>query len=123
MAAGDVIRRALVTAKRIVDTVVGMPEVQHIPVEGRDQHGPLYGDPIIRQAIVEDVGEAVVGEDGVQRQSTTKLTFLEPVSVDLLDKFIVPGDETEHRVAKRGGLAQVDGVPYYAEVWLGRNVR
>lgn len=89
---------------------------------GRDVHGPTYGDPIPRQALVEDVGEAVVGEDGTESQSTSKLTFLEPIAVSLDDMFIVKGEELH--VARREGLLRPTGdVAYYSEVYLGRTRR
>lgn len=120
MALDDVIRSAVAVAKSVVQSL--MVDVEHLMVVGRDQWGTTYADPVTRQALVEDVGEAVVDEDGNNRQATSKLTFIEAVPVDPLDRFIVNGVESS--VAKRGGLLQPSGTSaYVTEVWLGHRPR
>ena len=120
MALDDVIRSVVAIGKSIAQPV--MVDVQHVMFIGRDQWGTLYADPVTRQALVEDVGEAVVDEDGNSRQSTSKLSFLEAIPVTMSDRFIVGGEESG--VAKRSGLKQPDGVmTYTTEVWLGHRPR
>jgi len=106
-------------AKARAETLNMMVDVGHIRVIGRDENGPVYSpSTITRKAIVEDVGEAVVGQDGNERLSASKLTFLEPVEVDEFDIFVLKG--VQLNVAKRAGLLDPDGVPYFVEVWLGQ---
>jgi hypothetical protein len=96
-----------------------MPEVQHVMRVGRDAYGPTYADPVTRRALIEDVGEPVVDENGTTRLSTSKLTFLEPIPIDLLDRFVLDGQETD--VARREGLVREDGTTrYFSIVYVGR---
>jgi len=112
------IRAGIAKAKAILDPM--MVDVLHLAVVGRDQHGPVYADePITRRALVEDVGEVVVTDSGEERMAATKLTFLEPIPIDELDVFTV--NDKELNVARRQGLLDPDGVPYYSEVLLGRS--
>jgi hypothetical protein len=111
------IHSVVATAKAIVSSA--LVDVEHIMVTGRDQWGTTWAEPVTRQAIVEDVGDPVVGDDGNERLSTSKLTFIEPIPVDMFDKFVVNGVESD--VAKRKGVLQPDGtMSYVSEVWLGR---
>lgn len=116
MALPDQIRAGIARARATLDPL--MVDIQHIPTTGRDQHGPIHGDPVPLRAIVEDVGEAILGDDGNEHMSTSKLTILQPWTVRTSDMFIVNGEELN--VAKRGGLLDPDGQPYFIEVWLGR---
>lgn len=109
------IRNGIARAKLELDGM--MVDVGHIPVTGRDATGPIYGPLVTRRAIVEEVGSAVVDANGTERLAEDKLTFLEPVVVDLLDIFQIKG--VQKNVAKRSGLLDPDGVPYFTEVWLG----
>ena len=109
------IRNGIAQAKR--ELLPMMVDVGHIPVVGRDATGPVYGNKVTRKAIVEQVGSSVIADDGNERMASDKLTFLEPVVVDLLDVFEING--VQQNVAKRTGLLDPAGVPYFAEVWLG----
>lgn len=106
-------------AKAKAETVGMMVDVGHLPVIGRDSSGPIYADnPIIRQAIVEDIGVPVTTEAGTERVATSKLTILDPFVVDDFDIFIVNG--VQSNIAKHEGLLDPDGVPYYKIVYLGK---
>lgn len=118
MAFDDLIRSAVALANRITRDNGLQPTVQHVPVVGRDAHGPLYGPPVERQGIVELSGEPFIDEGGTSRQSSTKITFLQPIPIDLMDLFIVQGQELN--VARRSGLMETDGTLFFSEVWLGR---
>lgn len=109
------IRNGIARAKAELDGM--MVDVGHIPVTGRDATGPIYGPKVMRRAIVEEIGSAVVDQNGTERLAEDKLTFLEPVIVDLLDIFEIKG--VQKNVAKRSGLLDPSGTPYYTEVWLG----
>lgn len=112
----DKIRNGLAKAKLKLDSI--MVDIQQLPTTGRDQHGPTHGDPVDWRAIVEYVGESVIGDDGQEHLTTAKLTILEPIDVKTADLFILKGEE--QNIAKVESLLDPDGVPYYAVVWLGR---
>lgn len=112
-----IVKRAVGLADRFTESM--QPTVQHVPVIGRDVNGPVYGDPVDVQAIVEDVGEAVVGSGGVEQLATTKLTFLRPILVTQEDRFVLP-DGTEGQVSKKAGPLGKDGSAFLREVWLGK---
>lgn len=120
MGLNDIIAGAVATAKAAVADL--LVDVQQVPQTGRDVHGPTYGDPIPREALVEDVGEAVVEEGGTTTLATSKLTFLEPIAVSMEDLFVVNGAELQ--VGKRAGLLRPQGdMSYYSEVYVGRRTR
>lgn len=122
MAIDDIVRSAIATAKAAVQDL--MVEVEHRPIVGHDQDGPVYAEawtPI--DALVEDIGESV--QDGeLHRLTTSKLTFLQPVAIAQGDLFRVNGEELE--VAQRQGLIDAGSDPrraFMSEVYVGRTRR
>lgn len=72
-----------------------------------------------RLALIEEVGETIVGADGVDTMARTKLTFMEPVVVlDNEERFSLPDGSIE-TVMKHQSLLDPQGQPYMTEVWLG----
>lgn len=118
MAIADLIRSAVATADRITKAGGLQPTVQHVPITGRDAHGPTYGPPVPRQGIVELSAEQYTDDTGTSRQAVTKITFLQPIPIDLMDLFVVEGQELN--VARRAGLMQTDGTLFFSEVHLGK---
>jgi hypothetical protein len=93
--------------------------IKHFPTTGRDQFGVTHGGPNNVDALVEDVGEIVIDDDGNEAMAHAKLTIFDPLVVKQTDKFSVEDDEEVH-VAKRKSLLDADKKPYLVEVWLGR---
>ena len=99
------------------------PIVRHRMTIGRDVEGPIIApeeDAIERRALVEDMGEEVLGATGNDALVTSKITFFSAVPVEVTDLFIMPDGSTAN-VVRRAGLLDNEGVPYYREVFVGRS--
>ena len=118
MAFDQSIRDGVATAKQLLLQNGLMMAVKHWKVVGRDASGPVHATSAVTvEAVVEDSGEAVVGDDGNERQASQKLTILEPYTVDEFDIFEVNG--VQLNVARKRGPLDSTGTPFMLEVWLG----
>ena len=118
-----IVHAAVATANRLTKST--QPTIKHRMTIGVDVEGPLLQTPeqaVTREGIVEDMGEEVMSETGIEALATSKITFLEPVPIQLSDLFILP-DGTTGNIIRRGGLLDGDGQPYYREVFVGRTGR
>jgi hypothetical protein len=117
MAISDIIKSVIAGP---VTNIVGpmRTPVVHRAVIGRTATGPIYGDPVNREALVEEVSETVTSEDGTEKTSSSKFTFFEQFTIKEGDRLILKG--VTRNVIKSGGLLDPDGVPYVPIVWTGK---
>jgi hypothetical protein len=87
MGLSDSIQAGVAAARAAVADL--LVDVIQTPATGTNETGIVYGDPIPRQAIVED-GQTEAESGGMVPFSTAKLTFLEPIPVTADDTFEVP---------------------------------
>jgi hypothetical protein len=92
--------------------------IEIAPRTGRDRYGPTYGDFVSAEALVEMTSETVMGSDGTERVSGSKLTFFGPTTIVEGDRVRLNGVVSD--VIKIGGLLDPTGVPYVPEAWLGK---
>lgn len=117
----DLIRNAVAIAE--AQTRLLRTPVTHIPVIGRDEFGPVFGDPTEladeQAPLVEFKGEGIATAQGTEAQSKSKLTFFWPINVTDRDKFIVREVDGELNVLRVDALLDPNKEPYMVEVWLG----
>lgn len=117
----DVIRRVISVAEAQTREL-RMPVTQ-IPMIGRNEFGPVFGDPVElvgdQSALVEQIGEGVPTASGQEQVTRSKLTFFFPLVVTDRDRFRIGDSLDEWPVMKVQSLLDPDGLPYMVEVWLG----
>lgn len=93
--------------------------VSHQAVTGRNAFGPVYGTPVDRLVMVEQVAETVASADGTVRVSAATYTFFEPVVIDEGDRLTLNGRVAT--VIKVAGLVDpATGRPYQPVAFTGK---
>lgn len=113
----DTIRKAVATVNAVTLTL--QATVQHASFTGTStrEGNPNVGAPVTRQAIVQKKQNLKVAPDGSDQMTKTKLTFLVPVAVNLLDKITLP-DGTSPRILAIEGQLDSDGNCFTTTVWF-----
>ena len=93
--------------------------VQHAAFDGTYSASgePGHATPVARRAIVEAKQELRRDKDGTERMSRWKLTFVEPLAVNLLDLFTLPDGTTPALLALAAPIDSA-GAPFIQEVWV-----
>jgi hypothetical protein len=117
-----IVRRAVAKANTITASL--QVEVTHEARTGQDTYGaPTFAAAVARPAIVERKQKLIRDTNGQERLSQHKVTFLQPVTLDVRDRITLP-DGTTGPILDIAGLVDAGtNAPYYAEVLLGDGSR
>jgi hypothetical protein len=78
---------------------------------------PNFGEAVRRRAIVELKQELRSAEDGTERLSHTRVTFVGPVAVHTLDHITLPDGMSPRILSIEAPLGE-DAVPFAVTVWF-----
>lgn len=119
MALDDIIRSGIALAKTITEPL--QAQVPHASYTGQDGMGtPTHAAAVNRPAIVEQALRYRRLSNGQLVLTRSKVTFMDPVVVDVRDKVGPLPDGSIDSILDIEGVIDPDtSRPYLTEVWLG----
>ena len=120
MGLASLVRSALATAKSVTADL--QATVTHEAYVSQDAYAqPTYSDGVERQAIVTYRTRLVRNAAGEEVMARASIAFVEPVSIDMRDRFTLPDGTTGPIVSMTGVADSTSGVPYAPKVWIGQD--
>ena len=120
MGLASIIRSSLATVKSITGGTDGLlADVEHEPFSSKDAFGAItYGTSVTRQALVEYKPRMVRDASGAEVLSKANLMFVEPVSIDLQDRFTLPDGTVAPILSLSTVIDPTTNAGYYVQVFL-----
>jgi len=121
MALDDLIRGGVSTVYGILSDGNLLPKVSHASWDGstRDGNGnPTLGSPTLRPALVEDVDVLVKDVNGTDVRATTRILFLQNVTIRNEDRLLTPDGRTGPILRVDRGVLSRQGTPFLVQVYL-----
>lgn len=88
----DLITRAVAKVKTVVESL--RVDVEHRAYTGPGVDGPSYAATTVTRTVLHEPKERLIRRDGLEVLSVGTLTFLDPVTVQVEDKFTLPSGRT-----------------------------
>ena len=118
MSLATILQNGISVANTVTESL--QATVTHAAFSSKDGYGKFtYGTGVARKCIVERRQKYVRTNQGQEKLSLAKLTFIEPVTIDERDKITLP-DSTVMPILKIDGVVDpTTNAPYMVEVELG----
>ena len=118
MSLATILQNGISVANTVTESL--QATVTHAAFSSKDGYGKFtYATGVARKCIVERRQKYVRTNEGQEKLSLAKLTFIEPVTIDERDKITLP-DSTVMPILKIDGVVDpTTNAPYMVEVELG----
>lgn len=121
MGLADIVRSAVAVADSVTSSLqVSVSHYLHSEATVDDSGFITWGSPHSRLAIVEHKKKQVRDKEGREVTSSTQLTFPRPVSISVLDRFVLPDGTGGSPISTAGSVVDpLTNAEYIKEIAIG----